>query len=530
MKRRIIEEVVDDVETNASGIVASTEPDTVRKEGLCIDALPLEVLHLVCRRLTRREVTDFRLVCRLFAVVGIEYLAEGAYVSFWKDSLEDLEALANTALSKRITSLFFVTEGMAGFFTYEEWLASMTLTQKDRRYLRFSSEAEKLEGYSIFKQKHEHIDTIIRERLYQRTLKTFFQNCPNLNALAISFAMGIWNFWHVDDEFGYTEASEKHLGPLSLHHRHHHSTIETAEIMQLVVQTGIQLQQLAVGYLPVERIQKPNPDLDMIKTAMQPLESLVLKVVNQPSVPSGPANDRGFFEYMDEDIRRVKEAADDLEEDLSAFIATAANLVHLRFGQGHEKEDRMVDGCLLRSLFDMRCYPNVFPSLRSLSLEFVDTSGQTLKNFLLARRDTISFVRLKDISLEDSEDDYSWTRFFQDMSNKMPKMELFLMYGTQRDTDGSLLEFGNTLDNQSSWKTHAMNMYLRNGGAMPVDIESASAQVLNPVMYREYPHRDHTSYISFSYIKAPEGFGSGLLEQFDDKFWAEHFWTFNPCC
>lgn len=104
------------------------------------------------------------------------------------------------------------------------------------------------------------------------------------------------------------------------------------------------------------------------------------------------------------------------------------------------------------------------------------------------------------------------------------------MYGTQRDTDGSLLEFGNTLDNQSSWKTHAMNMYLRNGGAMPVDIESASAQVLNPVMYREYPHRDHTSYISFSYIKAPEGFGSGLLEQFDDKFWAEHFWTFNPCC
>ncbi|THW70222.1 hypothetical protein D6D18_10519, partial [Aureobasidium pullulans] len=59
---------------------------------------------------------------------------------------------------------------------------------------------------------------------------------------------------------------------------------------------------------------------------MQPLESLVLKVVNQPSVPSGPANDRGFFEYTDEDIRRVKEAADDLEEDLSAFIATVANL------------------------------------------------------------------------------------------------------------------------------------------------------------------------------------------------------------
>ncbi|KAL2029500.1 hypothetical protein VTO58DRAFT_108692 [Aureobasidium pullulans] len=330
MKRRIIEEVVNDVETNASGMVASTEPDTVRKEGLCLDALPLEVLHLVCRRLTHREVTDFRLVCRLFGTVGIEYLAEGAYLSFSLQAFQDLEALANTALSKRIRSLTFITEHLAGFSTYDERIVSEDTYQKGRRFLRFSSEAERLEKYSAFKQPYKEIEHIIQDGIHRQSLQTFFQNSPNLKSLAMSLAMGIWNLMESSDESSYTTAFKKSFGKISLGERHHHSTVELAGVMYSVVRAGIQLERLAVGYLPIESIRESNPDFAIITNAMSSLNFLVLKLVHRPSTPTGPANLRGHFGYTEEDISRIASAADELELGLSRFVATASNLAHLR--------------------------------------------------------------------------------------------------------------------------------------------------------------------------------------------------------
>ncbi|THY76748.1 hypothetical protein D6C87_01178 [Aureobasidium pullulans] len=530
MKRRIIEEVVDDVETNASGIVGSTEPEIAVDKGLCLDALPLEVLHLVCRGLTHKEVTKFRLVCRLFGTVGIEYLAEGAYLSFSLQAFQDLEALANTALSKRIRSLTFITEHLAGFSTYDEWIVSEDTYQKGRRFLRFSSEAERLEKYSAFKQPYKEIEHIIQDGIHRQSLQTFFQNSPNLKSLAMSLAMGIWNLMESGDESSYTTAFEKSFGKISLGERHHHSTVELAEVMHSVVRAGIQLERLAVGYLPIESIRESNPDFAIITNAMSSLKFLVLKLVHRPSTPTGPANLRGNFGYTEEDISRIANAADELELDLSRFVATASNLSHLRFVVGHGEEDRIVDSCLLQSLFDVRIHPEVFPGLRTLSLESVRTKGHNMKTFLLARKETLTFIRFKSVDFEDSGDGYGWNHFLQDMSTKMPKLAHFMIYGHLGDIDGSMWVFGNTCDGHSSWRTHAMDRYLRMGGPLPVDEESTSAQVPNPLVYLHAYDRHGTGSISRCFIGDPEGYRAGLIDEFEDKFWAEHFWTFNPCC
>ena len=331
-------------------------------------------------------------------------------------------------------------------------------------------------------------------------------------------------------ESSYTTAFEKSFGKISLGERHHHSTVELAEVMHSVVRAGIQLERLAVGYLPIESIRESNPDFAIITNAMSSLKFLVLKLVHRPSTSTGPANLRGHFGYTEEDISRIANAADELELDLSGFVATASNLAHLRFVVGHGEQDRIVDSCLLQSLFDVRMHPEVFPGLRTLSLESIRTNGHNMKTFLLARKETLTFIRFKSVDFEDSGDGYGWNHFLQDMSTKMPKLAHFMIYGHLGDIDGSMWVFGNTCNGHSSWRTHAMDRYLRMGGPLPVDEESTSAQVPNPLVYLHAYDRHGTGSISRCFIGDPEGYRAGLIDEFEDKFWAEHFWTFIPCC
>jgi hypothetical protein len=92
-----------------------------------------------------------------------------------------------------------------------------------------------------------------------------------------------------------------------------------------------------------------------------------------------------------------------MEGQLSELISAARNLQHLRF-ETRQDPERALDGCVLRTVFDVQINPDLFPNLCSLSLERIKISGLTLQRFLMAHSGTLKCVRLQDIQMNDETD------------------------------------------------------------------------------------------------------------------------------
>ena len=85
--------------------------------------LPPEILHMICVALNGRSVTDFREVCRTWAIIGAEYLIPTVYFQLHPTSFLRLEAISkHPVLRHHVRALIYEANTLPQYETYGEWL------------------------------------------------------------------------------------------------------------------------------------------------------------------------------------------------------------------------------------------------------------------------------------------------------------------------------------------------------------------------------------------------------------------------
>ena len=96
-------------------------PPTPKSFDFPIDELPAELVHLICVYLKPREIANLRLVSRLAAPIGLQYMAPEVHLILAKDSFKQLKALAeHPVASKYVTSFFFEADKL-GVLPHAHW-------------------------------------------------------------------------------------------------------------------------------------------------------------------------------------------------------------------------------------------------------------------------------------------------------------------------------------------------------------------------------------------------------------------------
>lgn len=72
-----------------------------------LNSLPPEILHEICRLLEGKEVRNFRLSCKLFSMVGSDYLLDEVHLIHKPSSYQRLCKIAEHPLADQVTALFF---------------------------------------------------------------------------------------------------------------------------------------------------------------------------------------------------------------------------------------------------------------------------------------------------------------------------------------------------------------------------------------------------------------------------------------
>jgi hypothetical protein len=481
-----------------------------------LQSLPLEVLHSICYHLSSIGLRRFRLVCRLFSDVGMRHLATGAYLYPTKLSLKRLVDLSQTELSKSITSLYIAAEHFDFCHTYEEW---KHLKVPSFWYDEGPTEKELHQRYSICRRAFAEQEDLLNRGALTESVSVFVGRCPKLDTLSLSFADGL----NIPQEA--PSAIRQVIARMPTEARPHFDIGITAEILR-IFQAKV-LKHLQISYIPLEAVAREanQSDLAAIRTAISSLNSLALGVAHEPTAPE-EENDHEY--WPENELFSIEEHADTVEGQISALITAARDLRHLRFETRLDPE-RGLDGCLLNTVFDVQINPNLFPGLRSLSLERIKISGRTLRRFLMAHEGTLGFVRLQDMQMIDGGDEMNWWQFWVEMTGKLPQLRRFLHYGRLRD--GAELDWGlgSVVDGRSSIWTHALDKYLKkgwpHGGEPPFDKdEMKTFYVPNPVIFENEETKNDWNCHN-QYIEDPETDHEWEDEDEDEKrFQRMHTW------
>lgn len=99
----------------------SARPSASKSIDFPIDKLPAELIHMICAYLRPTEIANLRLVSRLVAPIGLQYMVPEVHLILAKDSFEQLKALAeHPIVSKCVTSFFFEADKF-GVLPREHW-------------------------------------------------------------------------------------------------------------------------------------------------------------------------------------------------------------------------------------------------------------------------------------------------------------------------------------------------------------------------------------------------------------------------
>lgn len=90
--------------------------------GSPIDGIPVEIAHLIFARFSPGQVAELRLVCKVFAAIGLHHLKQEIHLIFKSSSFQRLrEFVEHPVISKRVTSLFYEADALESYRTMGEW-------------------------------------------------------------------------------------------------------------------------------------------------------------------------------------------------------------------------------------------------------------------------------------------------------------------------------------------------------------------------------------------------------------------------
>ncbi|MCJ1476513.1 hypothetical protein MMC13_005179 [Lambiella insularis] len=87
-----------------------------------MDRLPLEILHAICTSLPHKHILTFRLISRVCAAVGAEYLLDTVALIFLPESFARLKAIAeHPIVSQKVACIVYEAETLPMYSTFNEY-------------------------------------------------------------------------------------------------------------------------------------------------------------------------------------------------------------------------------------------------------------------------------------------------------------------------------------------------------------------------------------------------------------------------
>lgn len=454
-----------------------------------LESLPPEILHLICRSLSSSttDIQNFRLVCRRLRSVGDEHLGASVSVCFTRASFEKLKRLATSNICRGIRSLRYNLERFERSATFQEFCGPVAILDHDE-IMKYSME------YDYWKRCYLDQVAFVSEDLHTRALTEFFQKCPKLHDVVIR--PGYRNYGHK------AWSETLHVDPWF--RAGADSVAAVRDVMRAAHNAGVVLRRIAVLFIDYRSSQFSARDLELIAATLNGTKCLSLRFYDGLKAPE-PG--------MASNVRRL--------------LSGAHGLTHLSIGI--EPRDKVFT-TELGYIFEDR----VFPHLSTISLSAMFFNKDHLYSFLIAHKETLRFVKFSSLQFVGEGD--SWSQFFTDISQQLPSVRKFMLYGHfsyQRST-ADKWNFGTRDDGFSTLMTHAMDKFIRKGGVLPATDDDCRQHVpdvkcISPTScHRKCVRRFHESgqIASNMHIEEPDT-DTEYYEDKDDEdlsFWKTHDW------
>lgn len=469
-----------------------------------LNTFPVELLHAICELLKLPELKSFRLVCKLFAQIGGDYLLKELHLIYTRASFERLVKISESPLSNRVTSLLFEGDRLVEIDSFRTWyklrsyqsthenVVAMHDEMKDiviqderalRKFRRYAmksrmerhqvSESELERAFATYKAYCKDQEILEGWNIDLQSLVKCFQSCPNIEQVTMTTA-------------GQIRPRTKMLRSA---HANAHITVEKDNhelsgvqqlrtILLAAARTNTQLKHLAVGGISPAVFE--DDDAKEMMSAMKCLKSFWLVI---ESCLDG-------WDYSADTVRR------DLYLDyfesgcLVEFIRNAKDLRVLRICFPGDTE---FGSCLSLD----RIFANeILKDLRWLWLKGVSSTPREFVDFFLRHSQTLRYIRLEDMCLSEG----TWKEVFEALSQKLPLVRRFEFRGLLCSWDSDeLWKFGKY--DHASVKPHigtrALCNYLRKGGVFPNTEAEIALHVPGPTHDDGEPGPDVDGYIDY---------------------------------
>lgn len=395
-----------------------------------IDKLPAELVHMICVYLKPTEIANLRLVSRLAAPIGLQYMVPEVHLILAKDSFEQLKTLAEHPIASKCVTSFFFEADKLGLLLRKRWEHIVTGPQyiaqveelhmrhpcphaSDRSVRTFNREASKMSAaprhhyteeqmdhafehycdFTYFQQGSE--EAAVQEKEVVEAMKHFphvkeltmsTQCCARIRTsrLRKTFEPAFCTYYEIDNP------RDTKLEPLGLR--------QMRSLLLGAYQAGLKVKALHCGVVSWRILKQDTETFARMRNSVSNLKNLRLEF----ATGLGQDDDYSLEELEIESCASYLEAG-----RLRDFVTAAPNLEHLRIGFQFNEPTwpthlKYVVG------------EHHWPSLKTFELKMIATSEDDLVSFCSRHASTLKSLYLSSIGLLDGD----WFSAF----NKMRKI------------------------------------------------------------------------------------------------------------
>ncbi|KAI5250213.1 DUF791-domain-containing protein [Aureobasidium subglaciale] len=356
-------------------------------------------------------------------------------------------------------------------------------------------------------------ETILQKKLHIDTFVSLLKGCPKL------ITVEIWSGRvkpHMMMKARRLFADAK-ISPADVNECFDSSVKGLIAVFRALERSGVCLRQIVAGRLSHDVFHLDHHDTTLIKAELAKVHSLALNIeeLHPPEV------------FLASALRsRTAEISERLSDGaLSESLRAAPSMRYLSIRMSSLRYNHAVGPLDVNRTFGKQ----VFKHLRYLNLDKVAANSSNLERVLIDHGNTLRSIRLTDFTMRNHD---SWTRFFAAISQKLPNIRKFMLYGRWTGKHAEYWDFSRTLDGRSTMETHAMSNFLREGGTLPTTLAEFRQHVSNPHVFiharslhfsRRKRSRDYIDASNEGYIEEPKTDSESSDDEDEDlKFWKEH--------
>ncbi|MCJ1459622.1 hypothetical protein MMC28_010001 [Mycoblastus sanguinarius] len=401
-----------------------------------IDRLPSELLHMIYKYLTPREVAGLRLTCRSAARIGLEYLVPEICLTIKEDSFDRFLAISeHPIVSKYVKQLSWETDNLP-FLTREEFEDSLEtldhlvdrhlteppsptasvrawraydreLYQHKKRSRHAYTEMQVSSAFSMYQSYCSDQDHIRQAECWSEKIAKGIKQMTNLDSLfsgmhgpsyrytsEVREAYGLkYGYWH-----SHTEDNAEN--PLGLH--------LTRSILLAVEQADLKIESVCCGSVNWRTFTANYQDFAAMRKSIRYLKYLDMRII------TGYIAENVALRNDSEGIRRIGQ-----------FVTSAPDLEIFSITFDDTYNDNHFDYAFERIIGNFR-----WPSLKSATFSVMNIREDDLMDFCARHTSTLEELSLGDIYMFEG----TWLSTLRRM-RQTSKLTKFDVHGVLGDDD-----------------------------------------------------------------------------------------------